>query len=208
MRRRALLYATSLFLGGVSLLAAREVPPEVTAQVEVSGKLVQVDGAPSFRLTVSYLANSENALGDALLIFGEPSHTLLFAHVDTRAPFRGVVDEELGEKALSLAFGRPGRHFQHALSLAYNPSLLGDTRVEVVMRWHGQSYLLASGRVNVSDFQYSTTFSTLSAADGFKEFLGGMHCCSGPMCGKICATCPTAFFSCDLINCKIDCETN
>jgi hypothetical protein len=206
MRSSALLCALSVFLGVVSTLSAEEVPRD--AQVEVSGKLVQGGSAPSFRLTVSYFAESEDALGDALLVYAEPSHTLLFAHVDTRAPLESPGDEELGKQALSLAYGRPGRRFQHALSLPYNPKALADTRVEVVMRWRGQSYLLASGKVNVSDFQYSTTFSTLVQVDGFKEFLGGMHCCSGPLCEKVCATCPTAFFECDLVNCTINCQTN
>jgi len=196
-----------MLFGGVSTLAAaEEVPGQATAKVEVSGKFAQQGGASSFRLTVNYSSDSENALGDALLVFAEPSHMLLFAHVDSRFRLKGVGEEDLAEQALSLVYSRPGRSFQHTIFLPYNPKALADTRVEVVMRSHGQSHLLASGKVNVSDFQYSTTFSTVVLPDGVREYLGGTHCCSNAICGKICVTCSGAFFSCDLINCEINCE--
>ncbi len=207
MRRIVLLCVISMLFGGVSTLAtAEEVPGQATAKVDVSGKLTQQGGAPSFRLTVSYSSDSENTLGDALLIYAEPSHTLLLAHVNSRLRLKGVGEEDLAEQALSLVYSRPGRTFQHTLSLPYSPRAFADTRVEVVMRSRGQSYLLASGKVNVSDFQYSTTFSTVARPGGVIEYLGGMHCCSNAICGKICTTCSGAFFSCDLINCDINCE--
>ncbi len=207
MRRIVLLCVMSMLFGGVSTLAAaEEVPGQVTAKVEVSGKFAQQGGTPSFRFTVNYSSDFENSLGDALLIYAEPSHTLLFAHVNSRFRLKGVGEEDLAEQALSLVYGRPGKRFEHTLSLPYSPKAFGDTRVEVVMRSHGQSYLLASGKVNVSDFQYSTTFSTVILPDGAMEYLGGTHCCSNVVCGKLCTSCPGAFFSCDLINCEISCE--
>ena len=182
MKRIVLLGVMSMLFGGVfTLAAAEEVPGKDTAQVEVSGKLALRGGAPSFRLTVNYSSDSENALGDALLVYAEPSHTLLFAHIDSRLRRKGAGEEDLAEQALSLVYSRPGRSFQHSLSLPYSPKAFADTRVEVVMRSRGQSYLLASGKVNVSDFQYSTTFSTVVLPDGAREFLGGMHCCSNVM---------------------------
>lgn len=178
-----------------------------TAEVEVKGKLIQERGLSRFSLSISYKSETFDTLGDALLVYAEPSHVLLFAHVNTRGRTKSLDDlgREL-EPALARVYS-PGQRFQHALILPYDPQKLRDTRIEVVMKSRGQDSVLASGNVNLLDFQYSTTFTVATYPDGSIEYLAGNHCCSGPRCSGVCANCPGAFFSCDLINCTITYES-
>lgn len=181
---------------------------EKTAQIEVGGKLVQESGKSSFTLTINYSSAARETLGDALLVYAEPSHTLLFIHVNTRGSRAKSLAEENGELEPALArVYSPGQSFRHTLSLPYDARKMADTRIDVVMKSRGQEFVLASGRVNVTDFQYTTTFSVITLPDGSTDYLGGTHCCSGPQCTKMCTTCPGAFFSCDLVTCTINCES-
>lgn len=208
MRKRTLLCTilVSLAAGPSVVLGVGSFQgTEMAASVEVAGKLLPLKGSTRYELRVSYAAESRKALGEALLVYAEPSHTLLFAHVNTGWPLgKALENESLAEEALALVNG-PGENFQHALTLPYRPQALDDSRIDVVMRTRGRDVLLASGKVNVRDFQYSTTFSALATPGGI-EYLAGTHCCSGPNCARMCVSCPGAFFSCDLITCTINCE--
>jgi hypothetical protein len=212
MAGRALLCAVLIFTtAGVASAASAGVVTrsvEMAGSIEVSGKALEHKGASGYyQLGVTYAAESQKMLGDALLIYAEPSHTLLFAHVNSS---RRVLDktgeeEPISERALSMDYGPSGR-FRHALTLPYQPQALGDTRIEVVMRSRGGDVLLASGKVNVRDFQYSTTFTAVMLPDGGLDYVGGTHCCRGPNCAQMCVSCSGAFFDCDLITCTINCE--
>jgi hypothetical protein len=171
---------------------------------ELSGKALQQKGASGYQLRLSYAAESQKVLGDALLIYAEPSYTLLFAHVNSsrRALAKAGEAEPLSDRALSMVYGPSGK-FRHALTLPYQPQALNDMRIEVVMRSRGEDVLLASGKVNVRDFQYSTTFTAVMLPDGSLDYIGGTHYCRGPNCSQMCVSCAGAFFTCDLITCDI-----
>src|SRR5215213_1579992 len=96
-----------------------------------------------------------------------------------------------------------GQSFRHTLSLPYNAKSSADSRIEVLMRSGRQRSLVASGKVDVRDFHYSTSFSVMTLPDGSLDYLGGSHCCSGGICGRMCVTCAGAFFVCDLVGCSI-----
>lgn len=169
-------------------------------QVEVSGKL-HLSG--TYLLRVAYRSPKELPPSEALLIYGEPSHTLLLAHVNPDAKW--LAPESLvPAKPLALVYGKT-QSFSHEISLPYNPKVSGDARVVVIMRDRGQDRLIADGKVNVSNFSYVTTFSTIELPDGEFDELR-RHCCKGGKCAQICTECSGAFFTCDLINCDIDCN--
>lgn len=198
----------SLFTAPAAGIASPGMLTEESGNVEVGGKLLRGSkGKSNFLLSVGFAADTNLAFGEALLVYAEPSHTLLFAHVNTRGRHPQVIEEDMTlEKALSRAYGPVGRTFKHLLSLPYDPRLQADSRVEVLMRSAGRTALLASGAVNVEDFAFTTSFSALTLPDGSLDFIGGTHCCSGVICGQMCVTCAGAFFTCDLIGCSINCE--
>lgn len=171
-----------------------------TARVEVSGR---AHGAHSYTLGVAYRSLGGPILGDALLVYGEPSHTLLLAHVNSAT--KGLAAETLGMADPLVRVYGTAHGFSHELSLPYNPKSQGDTRIAVIMRSGGKDTLISDGTVNVREFSYVTTFSAMELPDGTFDY-SRTHCCQGTSCSKICTTCDGAFFTCDLINCTIECN--
>jgi len=88
MRRgQALFLAATLLLLGMESVASAQ---ERSGFLQVAGVFGQGTGKPAFRLDLTYGAGLSAPAGQALLVFAEPSHSLLLAHV---APlFRGPED--------------------------------------------------------------------------------------------------------------------
>lgn len=175
---------------------------------QLSGGVVEVSGAGSkgmgagYSLSLSYTIDSDAPPGEAVLVYAEPSHILLVQH-----SFR---DRGLGETGFSeaLAHGRGNtRSFSYDLLLPYNPRVLGDSAISVVLRSQGRDWLVAAGKVDTRAFNFTTRFEVIHDAEGaIVTTAGAQHCCGGGgRCGQMCVTCDGAFFTCDRINCTIDC---
>jgi hypothetical protein len=123
MRRgQALLIAVAV------LLLCMEVgvnAQEQSGVLRVTGAFGEGPGKPVFRLDLTY-AGSSTSSGQALLVFAEPSHSLLLAHVDP-----SFQSSENFQEALALMRG-PSDGFRHSVTLPYHP--LTDRRIVVVLR--------------------------------------------------------------------------
>jgi hypothetical protein len=149
-----------------------------------------------------YSLDADIVLGDAVLVYAEPSHVLLVQH-----SFRDGDTGRLGQGgALALGSGAGGR-FSYDLLLPYNPEILGDSAISVTLRSKGRDWLIAAGRIDAMSFSIATRFDVTYAADGSIEAITGQqHCCGGGgRCGRMCITCDGAYFTCDRINCTIEC---
>ncbi len=108
MRHSRWLIAACLAVTGVSGVeaGAPEIspagPPELspgTNYVRVSGRRVGVDGSEALRLDVEFKAGSDLLVYDGLLVYAEPSHTLLLAQSNT-ASWRSERQTRLTRAAL------------------------------------------------------------------------------------------------------------
>jgi hypothetical protein len=196
----ALLLTTGAIRGQMDGGSWKEVAGTGTARVAVSGRAYTPH---SYTLRIAYQSFGGPTLGDALLVYGEPSHTLLLAHVNSA--IKGIPTEERSTADPLVRIYGTAHRFSHEFSLPYNPKSQGDTRIAVVMRSGGKDILIADGTVNVREFSYVTTFSVMELPDGTFDY-SRTHCCQGTSCNKICTTCDGAFFTCDLINCTIECN--
>lgn len=190
MRRRQALVWTfaSLLLGAVFAANAQEK----AGVLQVSGAFKPETGKTAFRLDLAYGASAP-LTGQALLVFAEPSHSLLLAHVEPS--YQGA--EDFGE-ALALMRG-PSDGFRHSVTLPYHP--LTDRRIVVVLKdGIGQEWLIADAMVNLRSFDFSTSFAGGPIAAAVYH-----HCCRGPRCSQMCIDCDTPEFTCDLIDCDIQC---
>jgi hypothetical protein len=185
---KALGAAVVLLFGCFQFSAAAQQNP---ATLQVSGGLERVSGRQGFRLDVSYSAES-SPHGKALLVYAEPSHSLLLAHVD---PDLDLADYR---EALALTRGSASRA-RHSLSLAYHP--FADRRIVVVLKdGSGREQVIADATVNLRSFDFSTSFEGDPIASAVYH-----HCCRGPRCAQMCVDCDTPEFTCDLIECDIQC---
>lgn len=163
------------------------------ATLQVSGGLEHVSGKQGFRLNLSYGGGSFTHSGQALLVYAEPSHSLLLAHVDP-----SLVDLADYGAALALTKG-PSRSIRHSLSLPYQP--FTDKRIVVVLKdGSGSEWVVADATVNLRSFDFSTSFEGDPIAGTVYH-----HCCRGTRCQQICVDCDTPEFTCDLIECDIQC---
>lgn len=181
--------AIVLLVGCFHLPAAAQQKP---ATLQMSGGLEHVSGREGFRLDISYSAESFPHAGQALLVYAEPSHSLLLAHVDA--------DLDLADyrEALALTRGSASRARQ-SLSLPYHP--FTDRRIVVVLKdGGGRDQVLADATVNLRSFDFSTSFEGDPVASSAYH-----HCCRGPRCEQMCVDCDTPEFTCDLIECDIQC---
>jgi hypothetical protein len=75
------------------------------------------------------------------------------------------------------------------------------------MRVGNQDLLIASAEVNVKSFRFTSTFDLVTNPGG--GYLVGTyhHCCGGARCTRMCTDCDTAYFTCDLVLCEINCDS-
>ena len=167
---------------------------ERSGLLKVAGAFGQGAGKPTFRLDLTYGTDSSHPAGQALLVFAEPSHSLLLAHVDPS--YHGPADFR---EAFALMRG-PAGAFRHSVTLPYHP--LTDQRIAVVLKGSdGQEWVVADAMVNLRSFEFSTSFE----GDPITSSAKYHHCCRGPRCSQMCIDCDTPDFTCDLIECDIQC---
>lgn len=189
--------ALLLVLGSIAGTLSAKNQDDDSGTVRVSGVLEGNGGKLTYRLKIS--AESGTAFsGRALLVYAEPSHTLLLAHVD---PVGSGLESYRG----ALAMMRGALHaFQHSVTVPYHP--LTDRRVVVVVRKEdGQEWVAADALVNLRKFEFSTTISAEESYGELPSAAKYTHCCRGGSCDRICAECETASFTCNLIDCDIQC---
>jgi hypothetical protein len=153
-------------------------------------------------MQVDYSLDSEVPFGDALLIYAEPSHVLLVEH-----SFRaGAPSVDVPAKALVRGTGN-APSVRYDLRLPYDPDILGDTGMSIVLLSNGRELLIAAGRVNARHFSFTTSFEVVYSPDNNQfAITRQMHCCGGGgRCGQMCIDCPGAYFTCDRIACTIEC---
>lgn len=198
-RRRVCSSAVLLLL----VSAATNASQVSVGQVTLMGHAGR-DSAQGYNLQVSY--GNEVPIGDAILIYAEPSHLLLVEH-----SFRaGVPAVSVPAKALARGTGS-GLRFNYDLRLPYDPKILGDTGMSVVLLSHGREWLIASGRLQAAHFAFSTSFDVVYSPDNRPVAITSVqHCCGteGSRCGRQCIDCPGAYFTCDRIACTIECGWN
>ena len=180
----------------VLLLACFELPAMAqtsTGALQVSGGLVHVSGRQAFRLELSYNSGISDRADQAILVYAEPSHSLLLAHVDPSLP-----DTANFKGALALTRGSVQKA-RHSLSLPYHP--FTDNRIVVVLKDEtGSERRVADATVNLRNFDFSTSFEVDPVASTIYH-----HCCRGPRCAQMCVDCDTPEFTCDLVECDIEC---
>ncbi len=133
---------------------------------------------------------------DALLVFAEPSHTLLLvqnADPENPAPLLE------GEKPLATVSG--GLE-DTAPRVVVPYEVNGDTRIVVELVNSSGRTIVSDAKINVAAFQFSTTFSP---EHGGPDRYARRHCVSCENCGEMCVECPGPKFSADCIQCTIDC---
>jgi len=77
----------------------------------------------------------------------------------------------------------------------------------VKMRVGNQDLLIASAEVSVKSFRFTSTFDLGANPDGGYTAGSFHHCCGGTRCTRMCADCSSAFFTCDLVLCEINCDS-
>ena len=201
---------------------AKDVPPvggkgevsdqcfaEAAAQgrwaVEVAGGVGQKLGASSYTLSINYRPAPFGPSADRVEVWAEPSHTPLL--VGAKSADLVAEAQSLGTEPLALVRGLEGP-FSQNLTLAYSPSKGGvDRRIVVKMRVGNQDLLIASAEVNVKSFRFTTTFDLVADPGGVYATGSFHHCCGGVRCARMCTDCNSAFFSCDLVLCEINCDS-
>jgi hypothetical protein len=141
----------------------------------------------------------------ALVIYSEPSHTLLFAQVNSELPrFHDLARAYEAQGAMVLGWGGLASFQQRfPMPRAWVPPKSDDS-ISAAIRWAGREYTVARAFGHVDDFDFSTRFRQARRGEDFViEFV--QHCCWGTHCGQMCITCPTAWFFCNLIDCSIEC---
>lgn len=198
VREGPLAFALRLVLVGcvAALSASTVIAQEYAGALRVAGGREQRSAGSSYRLDISYDAGLLSANQQAILVYAEPSHSLLLANTNAAAP----VAEEYRE-ALALMKGR-AESFHHSVTLPFRPFL--DHRIVVITKGaDGQERVLADAQVNLRSFSFTTTFA---ASEDFGDPTATqIHCCWGPRCSQECVECDGPEFTCDLIECTIQC---
>lgn len=83
-----------------------------------------------------------------------------------------------------------------------------EAEFRAVAVFGGERFTLTAAKVRGEVFEVSTAFELVSRKDGRIEVGSFQHCCSGPRCSRMCVTCKGPGFSCDLIECSIECDSN
>ena len=201
-----------LSLPTLSRGAVRETPEQCFASaaakglwaIEVGGKVKITADSSSYTLTIDYRPAPFGPEADGLEVWAEPSHTPLF--VGARSPMPATGSKSLDAESLAIVRGLEGA-FSQKLVLHYSPSKRrADRSIVVKMRVGDQGILVASANVNVNAFQFTSTFDMVQNPSGGYELGNYRHCCSNVRCGQLCTSCNGPFFTCDLINCEVNCD--
>ena len=203
--------AVLIFVPIPSQGAGRETPEQCFASaaekglgaIEVAGGVKKTNEGSWYTLSIDYRPTSSGPAADQLEVWAEPSHTALF--VGRKTPLPEVESKNLGAEPLAVVRGLSGA-FSQKLVLPYPAKRFTDHRIVVKMRVGNQDLLLASANVNVNAFRFTSSFDMVQTAAGVYDFGTYHHCCSGVRCGQICTDCNGPFFTCDLINCEINCD--
>jgi hypothetical protein len=209
-------------VAGDALTCAKDVPSpgsggevpepcfaEAAAQgrwaVEVAGGVSEKAGVSSYTLSIDYRPAPFGPSADRVEIWAEPSHTPLL--IGVKSPDLVAESRGLGTEPLAVVRGLEGP-FSQKLTLAYSPSKGRlDRRIVVKMRVGNQDLLIASADVNVKNFRFTSTFDLVTNPGGVYAVGSYHHCCGGARCTRMCADCNTAFFTCDLVLCEINCDS-
>lgn len=107
-----------------------------------------------FKLAVEYYPEAAAPELAGLLVWAEPSHTLLLAHWNNQHPAASVRQRAKDAGPLVETEGLLGESHPRVV-LPYTPAGDEEIRVEAV-RPNGETILLLAGRVNVSQFNVTT----------------------------------------------------
>lgn len=156
------------------------------AEVTVEGGR---DAKGAFTLALDFQPNMTKT-ATAVLVYAEPSHTLILAHWNGSAQPK-LLGGELPLVATEGVFGRS------APRVIVRLDAKGDSRIIVQVLYREERFTAADAKVNVESFSFVTRFDP--------DNLGWNHCCSCAGCAKVCEDCSTSRFTCDCIGCTITC---
>jgi len=137
--------------------------------------------------------------GAGILVWAEPSHTLLLALWDAEQPAESTRERLRAWSPLVDIEGSLGTSHPR-VTILYEPSFDEGIVIEVA-RLNGERETLMGAKVDMSSFNVTTK---LPGAGGYKNE-GYRHCCSGGDCGTMCTSCVDGYFTCDLVACTISC---
>jgi len=192
--RRFRAYSVVLVVGIVAVPAAVLSAGDLAAglsKVTVQGHQV-AGGKYSVALETQL---SQPNLYDGVLVFAEPSHTLLL--VQNNDPNGGV---QLGENERPLV-SVGGSLTESAPQVVVRYEASGDTRIVVQLASGAERTTVSDARINVAAFEFSTTFSS---GDGNMP-ISYHHCPSCIPCGTMCVDCGGPRFTVDCVGCTIHC---
>lgn len=204
----AMLVSVPSFSWGASVEAPEQCFASAAANgmsaIEVAGGVGRTTDGSAYRLTIDFRPAFPGPVAEEVEVWAEPSHTPLF--VGTKSPLPKAESKRLGTEPLAVVRGLSGA-FSQKLTLPYDPSKgLTDRRIVVKMRVGNQDLLIASANVDVGAFRFTSTFDMVEKATGDYDVGTYRHCCGGTRCTQICTNCNGPFFTCDLINCEINCD--
>jgi len=197
-RTRALGLVAAFLVGsfgvGASLSRAQELAPGAS-RVTVQGRQV---AAGKYMIAIqTQLARPDEF--DGVLIFAEPSHTLLLAEDNGQ---EGGVTLRQGERPLVSVQGPLA---ENAPQVVVPYASAGDTRIVVQLVSGAGRLTVSDGKINVAAFSFSTTFPASVSIDAPISGDPFTHCVTCGSCGKMCVECDGPKFSANCINCTISC---
>lgn len=195
---------------------AQSTPEEPLAQERLAASastMVAVYGTPGgnrenahLRLRLGLQAGFSAPRYEAVSVYLEPGHQLLFSQW---APWAlevgGFSAEAHRAQALSFVQGDLRRAQVDVRLPAGQLRVSDETRAVVVMRWGGKDFTVAETPVGREAFGFRSEFTHDKGPGSPVRTI--THCCSGPRCSQMCATCPGPGFFCDLVSCEIECIT-
>ncbi len=199
---------------GVLCLFILMAPTVIAAQnsVEIAGVVKSAAGFSVYELEVALALATPIPDGSELLVYAEPSHTLLFSHL-TQSGLEPAPKAAQPRREALISTSSEAPRFRHRATALYD-SFNQDQHISVSLRLEDREILLAHGTVDLTSFRFTTTFSLSLLKNGkFEPKAASIrHCCSSagsemppvPPC-SVCETCDTAFFECNVISCTIWC---
>lgn len=152
----------------LSLLAA--VGAQASPWDIVTRVAVEVSGAPSakgtagYQLAVSYTGH-KSITPDAIVVFAEPSHTLLLAHVSAQGTARDLIIQKMTSAGALAVTSGSDLNFRHVLTLPYNPGWT-DERISVVLRSGEGDLLLSNAAMDIDSFHIVSTLTFTNTPTG------------------------------------------
>lgn len=200
MTKRLALLATFLTvscLTTVSISAKGSGQGEDRSMISVQGEQ-QEKGV--YRLALEYHPAGNAPLTAGIMVWAEPSHTPMLVHWNNATEQEIIQNFVAGEEPSAQTSGELGKSQPRVII----PFAAGDDKMVVVelLQPDGKRHIVLGANVNLESFVVTTSFTyTEEGVTGTQE-----HCCSGPLCSRMCVNCKIPFFTCDLINCTIKCD--